>query len=90
MNTSPQTPGGECHLTPNYTASSPAGFTAAAAKMKSEGVHAFPYLEGRVMDTKLPDWSLENVAESGGCGIRWVVPSMWLHQIVPQSLTMFA
>ena len=68
MDTTPQTPGGEAYLTPNYTAASPAGFTAAAAQMKLRGVHAFPYLEGRIMDLKLPDWKAEH-AEDYACGV---------------------
>jgi len=70
MDTTPQTPGGECHLSPNYTAASPAGFTAAAAQMKAHGVHAFPYLEGRIMDLKLPDYKLES-AEDYACGSKF-------------------
>lgn len=63
MKTTPQTPGGECYLNPNNTAADPSGFAAAAATMKTVGVHAFPYIEGRVMDPALPEFVSEKAAQ---------------------------
>jgi hypothetical protein len=63
MKTTPQTPGGECFLNPNNTASDPSGFAAAAATMKAAGVHAFPYIEGRVMDRALTSFLTENASQ---------------------------